>query len=354
MAKINATYSSGYYISPDTDYRAREDERSLARKRLRAEQRHTDRGGPSAASDDLPQGPVKRQTFALPFNIYCESCHKMMPRGSHVYTNRRASPRKYLNAIRIWVLEVRCRFCQLVWELETDPATPKETGGYICVKGCERQGGDFAELNAQNVRVREEWAKSAQEKEETPLEALERTNEAARKLAAHHRMIEAIVTSRADEDDEAVLAGIKQQQQSGTSASSRAWSKLLTSASLLPGGNTAMGQEVDGEGGAGEDAIRKGEEEDELAYQQFEVERLMAERINADPHTLHRPWHVTTAQDDLLVNEASMKLDRMLATPLFGERVAGGGASTDSLKAMVTTATTQRGNAFLADDDEDE
>ncbi|CCW67383.1 unnamed protein product [Phytomonas sp. Hart1] len=199
MSKINATYSSGYYLSPDTDYRKLEEAQ-------RAEQRRK-RGRPGEEVDPLAN--TKRQTFAIPFNLICGHCKRHIARGTHVYTNRRATNQKYLNAIRIWELEIRCRYCQGRWYLHTDPETPKETGGYICARDCQRGEGDFYALNKQNEAVRSEWEKEKAEAKENPLAALERENEAARLLAERNRQIEADVIANAEGDDVGLLAAVR-------------------------------------------------------------------------------------------------------------------------------------------------
>lgn len=235
MSKINATYSSGYYISPDMDYRAEEDKRSLARKRERRVTMEKERQerrkemerrkkrlekGRAESDDDEeeaeaavdvtspppPSGSAVRQTFALPFDTHCGHCHKVTVRGVHVYTNRRATTKKFLGKIRIWSLEIRCRYCRGLFYLETDPETPKETGGYKCATDCYRTAGDFATLNAKNAEVRAEWEKAEREKIETPLEALERENQAAREREARNREVEAMVAQRARESDSDNLA----------------------------------------------------------------------------------------------------------------------------------------------------
>lgn len=39
MSKINATYSSGYYLAPDADYRKLEDEREAQRRKRRRDEK---------------------------------------------------------------------------------------------------------------------------------------------------------------------------------------------------------------------------------------------------------------------------------------------------------------------------
>lgn len=197
MAKINATYSSGYYISPDTDFRRLEEQQAADRKRQRT-------------SDD-PSANVKRQTFAIPFDLYCDHCKRRIPRQAHVYANRRATDRKYLGAIRIWELEIRCQYCSEHYYLETDPETAKETGGYKCVRGCRRAEGDYYAINKANEAVRAQWAKDHAEVADNPLAALERENEATRQLAEHNRQVIEDVMDRADgAGDEALLAALRQ------------------------------------------------------------------------------------------------------------------------------------------------
>lgn len=264
MSKINMTYGSGFYIRPDMDYRALDDRRALDRKRKRDGLKKQERqsafasrrqktestkkksllasarregGGvmsrtsarphenendeeeegeedeeeeeegtnETASKEDLPYAPGStaiRQTFSIPFDMYCGHCKKRLGRGVHVYTNRRPTAKKYLGAIRVWSLEIRCRFCHGRFFLETDPDTPKETGGYKCAKDCYREGDDFAVLNAKNKEVQEAWALEAKEKAQTPMEAMERENRAARELAVKQKEIETLVSARATGEEE--------------------------------------------------------------------------------------------------------------------------------------------------------
>ncbi|TPP52758.1 hypothetical protein CGC21_28165 [Leishmania donovani] len=199
MSKINATYSSGYYIAPDVDFRKLEEQQ---RQEQRGKRKH---GGADHGGDDN----VKRQTFAIPFDLICEHCHRRIARGSHVYANRRATDKRYLDSIRIWELEILCRFCKGKYYLRTDPETPKDTGGYICEKGCKRVEGDFYSLNKQNQAAREGWGKAKAEAELNPLAALERENEAARELEERNRQIEEAVEERAGHDDGNLLTMLR-------------------------------------------------------------------------------------------------------------------------------------------------
>ncbi|GET90408.1 hypothetical protein, conserved [Leishmania tarentolae] len=199
MSKINATYSSGYYIAPDVDFRKLEEQQ---RQEQRGKRKH---GGADDGGDDN----VKRQTFAIPFDLICEHCNRRIARGSHVYANRRATDTRYLDSIRIWELEILCRFCKGKYYLRTDPETPKDTGGYICAKGCKRVEGDFYSLNKQNQAAREEWEKAKAEAELNPLAALERENEAARELEERNRQIEEAVEERAGHDDGDLLTMLR-------------------------------------------------------------------------------------------------------------------------------------------------
>ncbi|CAG9577859.1 conserved hypothetical protein [Leishmania major strain Friedlin] len=199
MSKINATYSSGYYIAPDVDFRKLEEQQ---RQEQRGKRKH---GGADDGGDDN----VKRQTFAIPFDLICEHCHRRIARGSHVYANRRATDKRYLDSIRIWELEILCRFCKSKYYLRTDPETPKDTGGYICEKGCKRVEGDFYSLNKQNQAAREEWEKAKAEAELNPLAALERENEAARELEERNRQIEEAVEERAGHNDGDLLTMLR-------------------------------------------------------------------------------------------------------------------------------------------------
>ncbi|KAG5473788.1 hypothetical protein LSCM1_04418 [Leishmania martiniquensis] len=195
MSKINATYSSGYYIAPDVDFRKLEEQQRGKRKH----------GGVGDAGSDN----VKRQTFAIPFDLICDHCDRRIARGSHVYANRRATEKRYLGSIRVWQLEISCRFCKGKYCLLTDPETPKDTGGYICEKGCRRVEGDFYSLNKQNAAAREEWENEKAEAELNPLAAMERENEAARELEERNRQIEEAVEERAEHDDTDLLTMLR-------------------------------------------------------------------------------------------------------------------------------------------------
>ncbi|ORC90188.1 uncharacterized protein TM35_000092380 [Trypanosoma theileri] len=188
MAKINATYSSGYYLAPDTDYRKLEDEQERNRKRERREGRQQQQQG------DVETKTAIRQTFAIPFNIICLHCNRRIARGTHGYVNRRATEEKYMG-IRIWELEFRCIFCKGHIYLKTDYETAKLTGGYHCSRNCRRGEGDFYGTNQINEEVRAQQA--AEEAEKGTLEALERENEAMRELQERERLIEELVESRA-------------------------------------------------------------------------------------------------------------------------------------------------------------
>jgi hypothetical protein len=201
MSKINATYSSGYYIAPDVDFRKLEEQQ-------RQEQRGKRRAGGADAVDGGDDN-VKRQTFAIPFDLICLHCNRRIARGSHVYTNRRATDQRYLDSIRIWELEILCRFCKGKYYLRTDPETPKDTGGYICVKGCKRVEGDFYALNKQNQAAREAWEKAKAEAELDPLAALEKENEAARQLEERNRQIEEEVEQQAVYNDSDLLSMLR-------------------------------------------------------------------------------------------------------------------------------------------------
>ncbi|KAL7706816.1 Saf4/Yju2 protein [Lotmaria passim] len=201
MSKINATYSSGYYIAPDVDFRKLEEQQ-------RQEQR-SKRRRPGTDAADGGDDNVKRQTFAIPFDVICLHCNHRIARGSHVYANRRATEERYLGSIRVWELEILCRFCKGKYYLRTDPETPKDTGGYICVKGCKRAEGDFYALNKQNQAAREEWEKAKAEAELDPLAALEKENAAVRQLEEHNRQIEEEVERQAGHNDDDLLAMLR-------------------------------------------------------------------------------------------------------------------------------------------------
>ncbi|CBZ23906.1 conserved hypothetical protein [Leishmania mexicana MHOM/GT/2001/U1103] len=282
MSKINATYSSGYYIAPDVDFRKLEEQQ---RQEQRGKRKH---GGADDGGDDN----VKRQTFAIPFDVICEHCHRRIARGSHVYANRRAIDKRYLDRIRIWELEILCRFCKGKYYLRTDPETPKDTGGYICEKGCKRVEGDFYSLNKQNQAAREEWEKAKAEAELNPLAALERENEAARELEERNRQIEEAVEERTGHDDGDLLTMLRSRPRrtevcadaldndgdedaddrgktgmalSSTSAEP-ASSPPSSSSTAFPLPKTfTLGGDSDGDGSGGEDE----EDADERAFREF-------------------------------------------------------------------------------------
>ncbi|KAG5490429.1 hypothetical protein JKF63_00549 [Porcisia hertigi] len=199
MSKINSTYSSGYYIAPDVDFRKLEEQQ---RQEKRGKRKHDGAG-------DNGDDNVKRQTFAIPFDLICEHCQRRIARGSHVYANRRATDKRYLDSIRIWELEILCRFCKGKYYLLTDPETPKDTGGYICDRGCKRVEGDFYSLNKQNQAARAEWERAKEEAELNPLAALEKENEAVRELEERNRQIEEAVEKHAGHDDRDLLAMLR-------------------------------------------------------------------------------------------------------------------------------------------------
>ncbi|PBJ72839.1 hypothetical protein TcG_02886 [Trypanosoma cruzi] len=192
MAKINATYSSGYYLAPDTDYRKLEEEQRRERKRKR-QQEGDDNTGLSSASGTI------RQTFAMPFNIICLHCNRRIARGTHGYVNRRPTKEKFMG-IRIWELEFRCIFCKGHIYLTTDYETAKLTGGYHCSRNCRRGEGDFYGTNQINEAIRAKQA--AEETEKGSLDALERENEVMRQIQERERMIEELVESRAGTEAE--------------------------------------------------------------------------------------------------------------------------------------------------------
>ncbi|RNF25626.1 uncharacterized protein Tco025E_02122 [Trypanosoma conorhini] len=192
MAKINATYSSGYYLAPDTDYRKLEEQQQRERKRRRQEERDGD-------ADASAAGGAIRQTFAIPFNVICLHCNRRIARGTHGYVNRRPTKEKFMG-IRIWELEFRCIFCKRHIYLTTDYETAKLTGGYHCSRNCRRGEGDFYGTNQINEAIRAKQA--TEEAEKGSLDALERENEAMRQLQERERLIEELVESRAATEEE--------------------------------------------------------------------------------------------------------------------------------------------------------
>ncbi|ESL07616.1 hypothetical protein TRSC58_04692 [Trypanosoma rangeli SC58] len=194
MAKINATYSSGYYLAPDTDYRKLEEAQQQKRKRRRKEEKD----GDVDASFD---GGVIRQTFAMPFNIICLHCNRRTARGTHGYVNRRPTKETFMG-IRIWELEFRCIFCKGHIYLTTDYETAKLTGGYHCSRNCRRGEGDFYGTNQINEAIRAKQA--TEEAEKGSLDTLERENEAMRQLQERERLIGELVESRAATDGDRI------------------------------------------------------------------------------------------------------------------------------------------------------
>ncbi|CAD2218506.1 hypothetical protein AGDE_17088 [Angomonas deanei] len=217
MSKINATYSSGYYIRPDMDIRKIEElknkEKRETLKRQRDERAHEKKRKDLTMEelkekrDDLIENIISgkhtkreaRQTFAIPFDLFCTQCHRRIARQTHVYTDRYASPFPdpalrptltpedqhllfHTHKIRNVFLKIKCQYCDGLFLLETDNLTQKITGGYYCVKNCERPAGDVALLN--NKRQHEENERQKQEKiekEENVLDSLENENEKQRK-----------------------------------------------------------------------------------------------------------------------------------------------------------------------------
>lgn len=378
MSKINATYSSGFYISPDMDYRALEDAKSMQRKRERQlnfkrrrfqkDQGHSPEKDEEENEKNFKQGTAIRQTFALPFDIYCGHCEKRAPRGVHVYTNRRPTSKKYLGAIRIWSLEIRCRYCSGVFYLETDPETPKETGGYKCAKDCRRQQGDFDVLNAMNAEVKAQWASEKQEKAETPLEAMERDQIAARRLAEKNQEIEALVAAR-DGSDRQTEEGL--QQALASALANR--QKNNKDGEEKPVASEVLNRVVRGLGAGGEEGsegllqgnlgsapeemmVELTEEEllaEETAYQQFEAEMLLQqkrkEEAEGSSDTSSREvssrvaWlNVKSERDASVVQQAEKKYADAMA--LGSSRPALSSGSGPGL----------RRNIFLQDDEDDD
>ncbi|KEG14693.1 hypothetical protein DQ04_00341080 [Trypanosoma grayi] len=196
MAKINATYSSGYYLAPDTDYRKLEEEQQRERKRQRQQ-------GVEASSGK----GVIRQTFAMPFNVICLHCNRRIARGTHGYVNRRPTEEKYMG-IRIWELEFRCIFCKDHIYLTTDYETAKLTGGYHCSRNCKRGEGDFYGTNQINEAIRAKQA--TEDAEKGTLDALERENETMRQVQERERLIEELVESKAGMEEEQTRDGLLQ------------------------------------------------------------------------------------------------------------------------------------------------
>ncbi|KPI87538.1 hypothetical protein ABL78_3381 [Leptomonas seymouri] len=325
MSKINATYSSGYYIAPDVDFRKLEEQQ-------RQEQRGK-RRKPGADSADNDEN-VKRQTFAIPFDLICLHCNRRIARGSHVYANRRATDQRYLNSIRIWELEILCRFCKGKYCLRTDPETPKDTGGYVCVKGCKRVEGDFYDLNKQNQAAREEWRKAKAEAELDPLAALERENEAARELEERNRRIEEEVEKQAEHNDGDLLTMLRSRPRRHVELANAnsnsdvsdgddgpdAPSALQKKTSALPGlppppifnlvnaDKGGTGEYDDTEGGGNDDAD---EDADERSYREFEEDMERRWRALEREQRAQRRKEYESANTKSIILES--EVDRVLA-----------------------------------------
>lgn len=323
MSKINATYSSGYYIAPDVDFRKLEEQQ---RQEQRGKRKHDGTEG----SDDN----VKRQTFAIPFDIICEHCSRRIARGSHVYTNRRATDQRYLDSIRIWELEIRCQFCKEKYYLRTDPETPKDTGGYICQKGCRRVEGDFFALNKQNQAAREEWERAKAEAELNPLAALEKENEAARELEERNRQIEEAVEQRAGRDDRDLISmlrsrprraearagalddGEEEEGDEGRTGAQETRQDIASAPTGLPPGNAfSLGDKTGDEGGSGSDGD-VADDADERAFREFNADmerrwRVLERQQRAQQRRQEEAQQGTAAEAGTSVDEA--ELQRVLA-----------------------------------------
>lgn len=182
MAKINATYGAGYYIDPSANY-----------LQVEASQRRERRFNPKEKDQ------VMRQTFAAPFTIVCLHCHARTARGTHHYVNRKKTGDKYLG-MPVWELEFRCHACQKHFALVTDLETAKLTGGYKCLRHCERPEGDFLSRNVTNEKLVSE-RKGEKEQEilgqQGDLKALDEHNDRVEMLMAMDRAIEARVQAAA-------------------------------------------------------------------------------------------------------------------------------------------------------------
>lgn len=357
MSKINATYSSGYYIAPDVDFR-----------KLEEAQRQEQRGKRKKAGADSAEGGgddnVKRQTFAIPFDLICQHCNRRIARGSHVYTNRRATEERYLDSIRVWELEILCRFCQGKYYLRTDPATPKETGGYICAAGCKRVEGDFYSLNKQNQAAREEWEKAKADAELDPLAALEKENEAARLLEERNRQIEEEVEQQAGHDDSDLLQMLRSRPRHHADVKGRLTggdddhdegsdeddanplsggrtdaSKAASSTGLPPPPSSSnhnhfdTGKDGEGEGGSDGDGdgdnVGDGEDADERSFRAFEQDMERRWRALEREQRQQRRRQAEAAQATSVVQ--AEEVGRVLA------RYGGGGNSSGSSAASLRT-----------------
>lgn len=240
MAKINATYGSGYYLAPDVDYRRLEEQQRLERKRKKVK-------GEAVSPSERD---AIRQTFAMPFNVICLHCNCRIARGAHGYVNRRATDETYMG-IRIWELEIRCMFCKGHIYLKTDYETAKLTGGYHCSRNCRRGEGDFYGTNQINEEVKAQRA--AEKADEGTVDALERENEVMLQLQERERLVEELVEARAGTEEaqtrDELLQVIRARKQQGA---------------------LMVGDGIEGEFQS--EAKRSAEEEEEEMYQRFEAQ----------------------------------------------------------------------------------
>lgn len=387
MSKINATYSSGYYIAPDVDFRKLEEQQRQEQLRKRK------RGEEAGEGDEN----VKRQTFAIPFDLICLHCNRRIARGSHVYANRRTTADRYMDVIRIWELEILCRYCRGKYYLLTDPATPKETGGYHCGSGCRRVEGDFYALNQQNQAAREAWEKEKAEAEANPLAALERENEATRQLEERNRRIEEAVESHAEHDSAALLAMLRSRPRSTLPTEGEDSLRHRTGAAGEAGDHDHVTDDgldnairaLGGDGGVeGEEEDGEAEDEDERAFRLFTAEveqrwraqeRLQRQTKAEDERRQYalqhgprqvaveeveavseryggaRPKTVELTSSSALANGADSQSVRSAPSIVASLKAVTGSSSTGTATAphAVAAPSTARRNIFLMDSDDE-
>ena len=147
-AKINSTYSGGYYLPHDFDAQ------KLAKQR-RQEQLETFR----KRGRDEETRPTIRQTMMLPFGMVCEHCSSNLARGIKLYANVKRLDEKYLGKARIFMLSFRCPKCSGVIAIKTDPASRD----YVVVSGAQRIRGDWGQQRQQEQELTKEEQAKAQE-----------------------------------------------------------------------------------------------------------------------------------------------------------------------------------------------
>ena len=187
MAKINATYGSGYYYPDDFDPRAMADQRRRE-QRLPARRGRDDGDGadePAAAPHSV------RQTAMLEFTLSCNHCGKVIGRGTKFYMNRTKTGEMYLNIEPIWELSFRCPKCTGEIAIRTDPENRKRTGGYVPHRNCHRVSAEYENSRDEpNVGAA---APSATEEDADGMDALQAKLEQHRQATLDGERVDAMV-----------------------------------------------------------------------------------------------------------------------------------------------------------------